>query len=372
MKTWRLSSLVTILSNMETRACFVIRFIPHFLEELATMHTQICSVSDDLCLRQTYDQLLALAAGSAKRIRPYVASLLYQDAAPKSDGASIMPVLVALEAFHLFALVHDDIMDNADKRYGLATLHAHIRLLEESRLGFIAADQLGRGHAILAGDMLLTHVHGLFHRFAFSTASSAYAVQAYKIFLQMSTEIVTGQHLDLAFTVRKQCTNDDVLRRHHLKTSLYTFVRPMQIGATLGGAGEYMQAFCEEFGTAIGQGFQIEDDLLDVLADADVTGKKTCIDIIQRQHTLITQYVREHGTSAHVALLDKIWGTDVTGAVLIEAREMFHASGAVVAARMAAVQAFDQAEKALDTAELQPRTKNVLRELVSILQQRLP
>jgi len=358
-------------SDMETHPDFVLRFTPHFLAEMEKMNAEMFTVSDDICMHEIYDQVLALAAGRAKRIRPYVASLLYQDVAKKSDD-KIMPALIALEVFHLFALVHDDIMDDADERYGLATIHAHIRLLKEPHLGSAIADHLGRGHAILAGDSLLTRVHDLFHRLASSEVGSSHASQAYKLFLQMSREIVMGQHLDLDLTIREQCTNDDVLRRHHLKTSLYTFVRPMQIGAILGGASEDVLIFCEKFGAAIGQGFQIEDDLLDVLADAQTTGKKTCIDISQRQHTLLTQHVREHGSSTHITLLKKIWGTDMTGDLLTEAREMFQESGAVASVRAKAMQAFSQAEQTLDAAELHPKTKHVLHELVTFFKQRLP
>ncbi len=329
------------------------------------------SVSTDPCIRETYGQVQALAAGSAKRIRPYVASLLFRDAAGTNSDAPIMPALVALEAFHLFALVHDDIMDDADERYGIRTLHAFIREREQARLGARGADQLGRAHAILAGDALLTLVHDLFVRLA-EEQPTLPVTTAHRLLIKVSHEIVTGQHLDIAFTVRPDCAEADIIQRHHLKTALYTFARPMQIGAVLGGGKKDTLVFCEAFGSALGVGFQLEDDLLDLLGDEAETGKTPGIDITQCQHTLLTQHVKERGTPEQKALLTTLWGKHFAAGDLANARTLFTESGAVDALRAKATAAFDEADRLLAQCPLQPATKETLGGLVSFLRQRLP
>ncbi len=368
MGAWLKPRTTATIGNMETLKDFADRFHETFACEISHLKEDILRISSDVSVQNVYSQVEQLAAGKAKRIRPYVASVLYRDAARCTDDAEVMPALVGLEMFHLFALIHDDIMDDADERYGCATIHCRLRGQEQERLGPDAADRLGRAHAILAGDMLLTQVHALFLRLAGTPGGR----ESHRLLLTMSREIVTGQHLDLAYTVRPACTEADILQRHHLKTSLYTYVRPMQIGALLGGGSPEAMAFCEAFGTAIGQGFQIEDDLLDLLGDAADTGKKPCADITQRQHTLLTQHIAVHGTAKQCAMLEDMWGKEISGRLLQETRALFLSSGAVDAVRSTAQAAFRRAEEILEEARIQPGTRQVLREHVAFLSRRLP
>jgi geranylgeranyl diphosphate synthase type I len=357
---------------METRADFAARFHPAFAGAVARLKSDVLAISADPCLEEAYGQTLRLAEGKAKRIRPYVASLLYRDSAKSESDEAVLPALVAIEAFHLFALVHDDIMDEADERYGIATVHAHVRERERARLGDREADLLGRAHAILVGDGLLNLVHDLFLQLGDGPVGAERAHRAHKLLVTMSREIVTGQHLDVAFTVRDDCATDDIIRRHHLKTALYTFARPMQIGAVLGGAPDDTLAFCQRFGSGIGVGFQLEDDLLDVLGDESATGKRPCIDLTQRQHTLLTQHVKERGTPAQQATLARLWGQPLSAAEVEEAKEMFTRSGAVDAVRAEAMRAFERAETELKKSPLAPGTAAAFGDLVAFLRQRLP
>ncbi len=358
--------------GMETRADFVARFHPAFVSEIERLKQEVLAISADTSLEEAYGQTLALAKGPAKRIRPYVASLLFRDASGTDNDEAILPALIAIEAFHLFALVHDDIMDEADERYGIATIHAHIRTLEKARLGDHAADLIGRAHAILVGDAMLNLVHDLFLRLTEQASDAARVRRAHQLLVTMSREIVTGQHLDVAFTVRPDCTEKDIISRHHLKTALYTFARPMQIGAILGGAPEDTLDFCQRFGSAVGIGFQLEDDLLDVLGDEKKTGKTPCIDITQCQHTLLTQHVKTKGTPAQQETLKRLWGKPLDAAGVAEVRAVLEESGATAAAREKAREAFASASSLLAASPLKPATAATLAELVEFLQKRLP
>ncbi len=356
---------------MEQRGDFVARFNPALNAEMTRFQGEIAGIADDPAIRTAYARASALAAGGGKRIRPYVASLLFRDAARCETDDVIMPALIAIETFHLFALVHDDIMDDADERYGIPTIHAFIREQEKDRLGLKNADALGRSHAILVGDSLLTLVHDLFFKTA-DQHDPAAVHAAHRLLITMSQEIVAGQHLDIACTVRPDTTEAQILKRHFLKTALYTFARPMQIGATLGGGSPELLRFCEAFGAAIGVGFQLEDDLLDLLGEKAKTGKTPGIDLTQHQQTLLTLHVAARGTPEQKARLEKLWGQTFDEPTLAEARALFQESGAVDVLRHRAQASFTEAARLLKQSPLQPATAETLGGLVAFLQERLP
>lgn len=356
---------------VETLSAFAVRFNPVFHEALAKEIEKVAECSNDESVLQTYRHIVTLAKAGGKRARPYVASLLYRACGNESDE-DILQFLIALETFHLFALVHDDIMDNAEERHGQPTVHAAVRtrLAQSGAIG----DTRGTAsaEAILTGDFLLT----LVHQFALSQQDGAVprerVDQAHRLLILMSREVVVGQHLDMEFPTRRDVREREILDRHHLKTSLYTFVRPMQIGAVLAGANAAVLDFCLAFGSALGMGFQLEDDLLDLLADETTMGKVPGADLTQRQHTLLTAKLRQSGTSEQSAMLEGFWGHTLSASQLQTARKMFQDSGAIDAVRARAKQAFDDARKLLDSAPLPPSATRALEQLLLFFEQRLP
>ena len=370
-------SILTISSGecysavVETLADFAVRFNPVFQELLSKEIEKITDCSTDENVLYAYRHLVTLASAGGKRIRPYVASLLYRACGNASDE-DIMHFLIFLETFHLFALVHDDIMDSADERYGQPTVHAALRtrLAQRGAMGDIRSASIAE--AILCGDLLLTLVHQFTLNQQGGIVPRERVDEAHRLLILMSREMVIGQHLDIEFPTRLDVSERDILNRHHLKTSLYTFVRPMHIGAVLGGANAAVRHFCIAFGSALGMGFQLEDDLLDLLSNETAMGKAPGADLTQRQHTLLTAQLRQHGTKEQSAVLESVWGKALSPEQLNTARALFHDSGATDAVRSRAAEAFGEARGLLRGAPLPAEAAQALERLLQFFEHRLP
>jgi geranylgeranyl diphosphate synthase, type I len=196
--------------------------------------------------------------------------------------------------------------------------------------------------------------------------------QTHKLLIQMSKEIVVGQHLDMEYTTRTDVPEAEILRRHHLKTSLYTFIRPMQIGTTLAGADGPVLKFCEEFGTELGLGFQLEDDLLDILGEEAALGKRLGSDLSQRQHTLLTSDFRKRADAAQRARFESYWGHELSADQLRDVKTMFEETGTFETVRAKARTAFTAAGRALENSPLPADVNSALSELLTFFVHRLP
>ncbi|MCK9360915.1 polyprenyl synthetase family protein [Patescibacteria group bacterium] len=237
-----------------------------------------------------------LALQGGKRIRPYIAYITYRAAGGKGN---VMGVLVGLELFHTFALVHDDIMDRGMERHGVATAN---RLF-------------GDAQAILIGDLL------------FNWASEIIApTKGQPIFAKMVDEVILGQMLDVDAIRRARVSDQFIQDKMRLKTASYSFIRPMQFGAALAGKSA-MYRFCEAFGCPLGLAFQIQDDLLDLTASSKKLGKSAFNDVKEGQKTVFTQYASRK--PANRTLLNKMKGRKLTQEDRRRIKQMFEESGAI-------------------------------------------
>jgi geranylgeranyl diphosphate synthase type I len=223
---------------------------------------------------------LLLAGG--KRIRPYMCFLAYLTEGG-GDQRLALRAGIGLELFHGFALMHDDIIDGGVKRHNLPTTHT----FAEQRIGTTtrgSAAHVAEGVAMLAGDLM----------FSWSNEAIAHLhnEESQEIFFRMCEEVVAGQMLDVAMSVRRTVDIEMILKKNEVKTALYTFVNPMLIGAALAGSSRN-DGFYRSFGIMLGQAFQIQDDILDVVGAFQKTGKEGFKDIEEGQHTLLSQYVLE-------------------------------------------------------------------------------
>ena len=204
----------------------------------------------------------AMAAGG-KRVRPLFALMacnLFSDDIEKA----LMPA-VALEIFHNFTLLHDDLMDNADLRRNRPTVHK----------------RWNSNTAILSGDAMMI----LAYRYM-CLAPPEILPQLLGTFSRTALEVCEGQQYDMDFERRVDVTIDEYLTMIRLKTAVL-FAACLKTGAICGGADS---ANCEalyRFGIALGIGFQIQDDWLDVYADPDVFGKATGGDILSAKKTFL-------------------------------------------------------------------------------------
>ncbi len=245
--------------------------------------------------------------GGGKCVRPYMAYLMYTGLGG-TDTDRVMDLLVSVEVFHSFALIHDDVIDKGTTRHEHQTIHTHIteELEHDDRWSKDFVHD-GNSQAILIGDILFSWALERFQDF-YDLPNHR---EAWKVFTKMIDEVAVGQMIDVDIMTRHSVDTQLIETKMRLKTAGYTFVRPMQIGAALAGRGADMAEFCENFGIALGLAFQTQDDVLDLLSDPEIIKKTVLSDIRDHQHTFLTQYVFENGSPEDIQELQSIWGTEV-------------------------------------------------------------
>ncbi len=198
-----------------------------------------------------------------KRIRPMLL-LMACDMFDGNLNEALHPAF-AMEVFHNFTLVHDDVMDNADIRRGVPTVHK----------------KYGLNEAILAGDVMLSYGYKYL-----LNISEKHLKNSLNLFTKTAIEIFEGQQLDLDFEKRLDVTVDEYLKMIEFKTSVL-LAASLQTGALIAGAGAEDQKKLYEFGLNLGLSFQIKDDWLDTFGEGEKVGKKIGGDIIQNKKTFL-------------------------------------------------------------------------------------
>ncbi len=200
-----------------------------------------------------------------KRLRPVLMLMAYN--LYKEQVDDILPNAVALETYHNFTLLHDDLMDKADMRRGNMTVHR----------------KWNENTAILSGDAMLIMAYRLFVE---NSSSMPHLMDALKTFNDATLGVCDGQQYDVDFESRMDVTEDEYMEMIRLKTSLL-LACAVKIGAQLAGADEEDARNLYLFGEKMGLAFQLQDDLLDVYGDPAVFGKKTGGDILCNKKTFM-------------------------------------------------------------------------------------
>lgn len=210
-----------------------------------------------------YEPIRYIMSLGGKRLRPALVLLAYR--MYREDFRRIIPQAIAVEAFHNFTLMHDDIMDKAPLRRGKPTVHRKWDV----------------NTAILSGDVMLVKVYDML-----SAMEPDVLGCALPLFNRTAREVCEGQQLDMDFESLETVSEKEYLEMIRLKTAVLLGFS-LQFGALLAGAPEEEQQLLYDFGTGIGIGFQLKDDLLDVYADKDKFGKQVGGDIISNKKTFL-------------------------------------------------------------------------------------
>jgi len=217
----------------------------------------------------------------------------------------VLPALAALELLHTFALVHDDVMDASTTRRGRPT--AHVALAEQHIAANHRGDpgRFGEAAAVLIGDLCMVWADQLL---AHATVPSDRLFEVRRCYDQMRVETVAGQYLDvLGENDPASWSVDRALRVARYKTASYTVQRPLLFGARLAGvpADDALIPAYTRYGLAVGEAFQLRDDLLGVYGDPAATGKPAGDDLRTGKPTTLLMLARELATPAQLAALDR-------------------------------------------------------------------
>ena len=247
-------------------------------KEIVDRQLRLCVRKDDP--RSLYQPVQYVLSGGGKRIRPLLVLLACEAVGGSTRQAQ--HAAVAIEILHNFTLVHDDIMDNASSRRGRPTVHT----------------KWDTNIAILVGDELVA----LAYRELLKTRSP-YIARVADIFTEGVVEVCEGQAYDKEFETRKHVSLDEYLLMIGKKTGKMVSVAS-EIGAVIGGGSAAEIRALKSYGTSIGRAFQIQDDLLDVVADEKEFGKTIGGDIVEGKKTflLIEAYARSRGADKKMLL----------------------------------------------------------------------
>ncbi|WP_336836939.1 polyprenyl synthetase family protein [Sphingobacterium siyangense] len=211
-----------------------------------------------------YDPIRYILTLGGKRVRP-VLTLMAAELFGMQEMDEIIPAAKAVEFFHNFSLIHDDLMDKAPLRRGKTTVH----------------EKWDANIAILSGDGLLVKAYE-----EISKCNPIYLPATLKILSKVAMEVCEGQQLDMDYESRDSLTMPEYLEMIRLKTSVL-LGGALQLGAILSGADEQQQQLIYDFGENVGLAFQLQDDILDAYGDPDTFGKIVGGDIMINKKTFL-------------------------------------------------------------------------------------
>lgn len=197
-------------------------------------------------------------------------------------------VATAVELFHNFSLIHDDIMDKAPLRRNMQTVHT----------------KYGESTALLAGDVMLVTAYDYLNKI-----SSKHLKKIVRLFNKTAKEVCEGQQLDMDFEKQDGVNMDAYLHMINLKTSVL-LASTLQMGAILGGAGDRNQLLLYEFGRKLGLAFQVQDDYLDAFGDPEKFGKQVGGDIKSNKKTFLLIHAFETATNEQKKELESLLQAD--------------------------------------------------------------
>ncbi|MBC7888191.1 MAG: polyprenyl synthetase family protein [Ferruginibacter sp.] len=216
-----------------------------------------------------YDPAQYILQLGGKRIRPVCVLMgneLFDEINPDAHE-----VAIAIELFHNFSLIHDDIMDKAPLRRGMETVHT----------------KYGESTALLAGDVMLVQSYEYLNKI-----KRDYSQKIIHLFNQTAKAVCEGQQLDMDFETRTSVSLEEYVNMITLKTSVL-LASSLKMGAILGGAGLGNQQHLYEFGKNLGIAFQVQDDYLDAFGDPGKFGKQVGGDIISNKKTFLMIYAMD-------------------------------------------------------------------------------
>ncbi|MBQ8100944.1 MAG: polyprenyl synthetase family protein [Paludibacteraceae bacterium] len=211
--------------------------------------------------RGLYEPVAYTLQAGGKRLRPALAVIASDMFGGRRE--EVLPAALALEVFHNFTLLHDDVMDKAPIRRGRPTVH--VRWNENT--------------AILSGDQMLIEAYRLL-----TEVPAGKLPAVLRLFNRMATGICEGQQYDMDFERRDDVTLDEYINMIRLKTSVL-LANALQTGALIAGAPEETQQALYRYGICIGLAFQLQDDILDVYGDPATFGKAIGGDILEGKKT---------------------------------------------------------------------------------------
>ena len=303
---------------------------------------------DDTEPRGLYAPIRYILEDGGKRIRPLLCLMGADVYGGEPEKA--LPAAVAVEVFHNFTLLHDDIMDKAELRRGRPAVHL----------------KWGESGAILSGDAMLILAYRILQN-GTPVYGAGKLPGLLEVFNRAAMEVCQGQQYDMDFeTCDRPVTRDEYIGMIRLKTSVL-LAAALEMGAVVGGASDAERRSLYDFGVNLGLAFQIQDDLLDTYGDAETFGKKIGGDIAAGKKTFLHIAAMKKASAPQ---RDAILAPGDIGEKLPRVRAVYDALGVREAAETAIAEYFGLALEALRRAHPQAGRLAVLEEYAYSLMKR--
>lgn len=261
-----------------------------------------------------------------KRVRPIFMYYGYL-AAGGREFEKIIKTSASVELIHAFLLIHDDIIDQDEKRHGITTIHEHYKKIGKKFLKNRDPRHFGNSMAIIIGDM----VGALGNQIIFeSQFKQERVIQALHRLQGIVSFTVIGQTEDIYIENKGKATEKEILQMYENKTAKYTIEGPLHLGAILAGADEIFLKFLSEYSIPIGIAFQIQDDILGVFGNEKKLGKSVGSDIRQGKQTILVAKAYENANREQKKILDSTLGKkDLTAEGLESFRKVIVETGSL-------------------------------------------
>lgn len=325
------------IANMHSVDYFQTKFISYLEEKIFTKEP-----------KNLYEPITYILELGGKRLRPVLTLMTAEIFGVEYTKA--LDAALAIEVFHNFSLVHDDIMDDAPLRRGMPSVH----------------EKWNINTGILSGDAMLINAYQLFENYESDTFKGLA-----QLFTKTAIEVCEGQQYDMDFETRDDVTIPEYLKMIDYKTAVLVGAA-MKMGGIVAKASQEDQNRIYDFGQNLGIAFQLQDDYLDAFGDPKTFGKQVGGDIIENKKTYLYLKALELGTKSQVKELTDLYSIQPNDAThkIDTVKEVFIVTGAVANAKEEIAAYTLKAFKVLEALDITTDNKKVLKEFGENLMQR--
>ncbi|HSI70720.1 MAG TPA: polyprenyl synthetase family protein [Gillisia sp.] len=295
-----------------------------------------------------YEPITYILNLGGKRLRPVLVLMSAEIFETPYDKA--LDAALAIEVFHNFSLVHDDIMDDAPLRRGKSTVH----------------EKWDLNTGILSGDAMLINAYQLFENY-----DGPVFKELAQLFTRTAIQVCEGQQYDVDFESRDDVTIEDYLKMIEYKTAVLVGAS-LQMGAIVAGTTPQCKIAVYEYGRLLGIAFQLQDDYLDAFGDPESFGKQPGGDIIENKKTFLYLKALENAGAAEASQLEHLYSINPreNGGKIEAVKNIFETSGAAQMARQEIEKYTQLAFDVLEKIEIPEHKKALLKKFGSSLMER--
>lgn len=301
---------------------------------------------------QLWDSLHSLIRAGGKRLRPRMSLLAYETFGGQ-DVAKFIPIAVAQELLHIGLLIHDDIIDRDNVRYGAPNMTGQYHSIY-GQLDLTKDDlnHYSNSAAILAGDLMISEAYQMVMQ---SNVNDADKLTAMRLLGRGMFDVMGGELLDTESAFRVNAKADALVIARY-KTASYSFVAPLLTGAEIAGADANQLSLLHTYAVALGIAFQFADDLLGVLGNEEETGKSNTGDIREGKYTFLVEQCLKLMSADEKTVFGQHFGNPNCTPEEIEAiRNILISSGAREKTEKVILKYAHQARQSLDSLSLESK-----------------